>query len=389
MFDFDTIYDRRTPGDVKYEPIRGTTGVIPMWVADMDFKTAPCVETAVNAVAAKGIYGYQSVDEEYLCSVRSWYSRRFSFEILDEWILPSPAVMYSVACAIRALTDEGDTVLILEPVYYPFKGVILHNRRQLVISDLVNLNGLFTIDFDDLESKIKKDHVKAVLFCSPHNPVGRVWTRHELERFAEICLNNGVKIISDDIHSDLVFAPNRHIPVAALSEEVAANTVTCVAPTKTFNLASIEASQAIIPDPAIRRAVQKEMIANCRYGVNTFAVAAAKAVYTQGETWLDALLNYLDESRAILSQAFPENSLISVNQPQGTYLAWLDCRRLGLCDNMLYNRFLLESGVRLHKGSTFGKSSEGFMRLNFACPHSVLQEAVQRIRKTITGERSC
>ena len=383
MFDFDTIYDRRTPGDVKYEPIGGTTDVIPMWVADMDFKTAPCVEKAVNAVAAKGIYGYQSVDEAYLCAVRSWYSRRFSFEIQDEWILPSPAVMYSVACAIRALTDEGDAVLIFEPVYYPFEGVIRHNRRQLVISDLVNHNGHFTIDFDDLESKIKKDHVKVVLFCSPHNPVGRVWTRQELERFAEICLHHGVKIISDEIHSDLVFAPNRHIPVAALSEEVAANTVTCVAPTKTFNLASVEASEVIIPDPAICRAVQKEMIANCRYGINTFAVAATKAVYADGEAWLDELLNYLDESRTILSQAFPEDGLIRINQPEGTYLAWLDCRRLGLSDNMLYNRFLLESGVRLHKGSTFGKSGEGFMRLNFACPHSVLQEAFDRIKRII------
>lgn len=383
MFDFDTIYDRRIPGDVKYEPISGTNGVIPMWVADMDFKTAPCVEKAVNAVAAKGIYGYQSVDEAYLNAVRSWYRRRFSIEIQDEWILPSPAVMYSVACAIRALTDEGDAVLIFEPVYYPFEGVIRHNRRQLVISDLVDHNGHYTIDFDDLESKIKKDHVKAVLFCSPHNPVGRVWTRQELERFAEICLHHGVKIISDEIHSDLVFAPNKHIPVASLSEEVAAHTITCVAPTKTFNLASIEASEVIIPDPAIRSAVQKEMIANCRYGINTFAVAATKAVYNDGEAWLDELLNYLDESRTILSQAFPEDGLIRVNQPQGTYLAWLDCRRLGLSDKLLYNRFLLDGGVRLHKGSTFGKSGEGFMRLNFACPHSVLQEAIERMKTVL------
>lgn len=379
-YDFDTLQSRRIPGDIKYQPINGLNDVIPMWVADMDFKTAPCVEKAISQVAARGIYGYQGVDDEYLNAVRSWYSRRFSFEILDEWILPSPAVMYSISCTIRALTDEGDAVLIFEPVYYPFESVIKNNRRQLVISELKLTDGHYEIDFENFESKIKKNNVKAVLFCSPHNPAGRVWTKEELERFSDICLRHQAFIISDEIHADLVYQPHRHIPIASLSSEVSSITVTCSAPTKTFNLASIQASNIIIADEKLRNAVQKEMLANCHYGVNTFGIAATKAVYTEGEEWLEELLRYLDESRAILAEAFTHDSPIGMSKPEGTYLAWLDCRKLGLSDNMLYNRFLLEAGVRLHKGSTFGKGGSGFMRLNFACPHSVLKDAVNRIK---------
>ncbi len=383
MFDFDTVYDRRIPGDIKYETIGGTEDIIPMWVADMDFKTAPCVEEAVKAVAARGIYGYQSVDAAYRRLVRAWYGRRFSFEIADEWIVPSPAVMYSAACAIRALTNEGDAVLIFEPVYYPFSNVVRSNRRRLIVSELTRADGRYTIDFGDLELKLTENEVKAVLFCSPHNPVGRVWTREELERFADICLKHHVYIISDEIHSDLVYAPHRHIPIASLSARIAAQTVTCAAPTKTFNLAAIEASNIIIADEAIRTAVQKEMRASCQMGINAFGIAATKAVYADGEQWLDELLSYLDESRRILCEAFPQGGRVSVSAPEGTYLAWLDCRGLGLSDNMLYNRFLLTAGVRLHKGGTFGDSGTGFMRLNFACPHSVLREAIRRMKTVL------
>ena len=380
VYDFDTIHNRNTAGDIKYEPIKGAENVIPMWVADMDFKTAPCVETAVKKVAEKGIYGYQAADDAYLGSVQSWYGRRFSFDIQKNWIVPSPAVMYSVACAIRALTREDDAVLIFEPVYYPFSNVIRSNRRRLVISDLKNINGHYEIDFDDFEKKIRENRVKALLFCSPHNPVGRVWTKSELEKVAQICLENDVAIISDEIHSDLVFAPHRQIPIASLSADIAARTVTCVAPTKTFNLAAIEASNMIIADDSIRRSVQQEMRANCQMGVNAFGIAATKAVYADGEGWLQELLDYLDESRRILTIAFPQGAKISAVLPEGTYLAWLDCRRLGLSDNELYDLLLYKAGVRLHKGGTFGKSGEGFMRLNFACPHSVLKNAIDRIK---------
>lgn len=385
MFDFDTIYDRRTNGDIKYEPVKGADGAIPMWVADMDFKTAPCVEDAVKAVAENGIYGYRSADEEYLRLVRSWYSRRFSFEIENEWIVPSPAVMYSVACAIRALTTENDAVLIFQPVYYPFMNVITSNRRRLIVSELRESDGYYEIDFADVETKVKEEHVKAVLFCSPHNPVGRVWKREELERLADICLENGVFLISDEIHSDLVFMPNRHIPIASLSQEISARTVTCVAPTKTFNLAAAEASNTLISDERIRTAVQREMRANCHMGVNTFGIAATKAVYREGEPWLTELLAYLDESRRILSDAFPPDGAIRVRESEGTYLAWLDCRKLGMSDRELYDLLLYKAGVRLHMGGTFGDPGRGFMRLNFACPHSVLTDAVGRIRSAIQG----
>ena len=382
-FDFDTVYDRRVPGDIKYEAVDGLTDVIPLWVADMDFKTAPCVAETLKQVAGRGIYGYQDVDDEYRCLVRAWYRRRFGFEIAADWLLPSPGVMYSVVCAIRALTCEGDGVLIFEPVYYPFADVIRFNRRALVISDLINTGGRYTIDFADFERKLRTERIKAVLFCSPHNPVGRVWTRDELDRVAELCLKYGAAIISDEIHSDLIFAPNRHIPFASLSDEIAARTVTCVAPTKTFNLASVEASEVIIPDPGLRRAVHREMTANSRTGINTFAIAATKAVYRDGEPWFDALLQYLDENRQILTQAFAEVEGLRLRAPEGTYLAWLDCRGLGLSDEELYHLLLHKAHVRLHTGGTFGKSGEGFLRLNFACPHSVLNEAVDRIRSVL------
>lgn len=380
MFDFDKIYDRRVPGDIKYREVNGVPDVIPMWVADMDFKTAPCVEQAAQEVARRGIYGYQSIDDEYIRLVRSWYSRRFSFDIESEWILPSPAVMYSIACALRALTHEGESVLIFEPVYYPFANVIKANRRRLVISGLKNTQGRYEIDFDDFEQRLEENQVKAVLFCSPHNPVGRVWTKEELERFSDICLAHHIFIISDEIHSDLVYAPHRHIPLASLSEEIADLTITCVAPTKTFNLAAIEASNIIIPNEHIRKAVQAEMLSNCHSGINAFGIAATKAVYTEGEGWLSELLGYLDESRRILAAAFPQGGAISIREPEGTYLAWLDCRALGSDDRRLYHLFLNRAGVRLHKGVTFGKSGSGFMRLNFACPHSVLQDAIEKIK---------
>ena len=383
MFDFDQIIDRRIPGDIKYERVNDFPDVIPLWVADMDFKTAPCVEQAINQVAVRGVYGYQNVDDEYLDLVRAWYSRRFSFEVQKEWILPSPGVMYSVACTIRALTNEGDGILIFEPVYYPFAEVIRGNRRELVTCDLVDNDGYYTIDFADFERKMTENRVKTVLFCSPHNPVGRVWNREELRRVAEICLRHNAVIISDEIHSDLVFAPNKHTPFASLSEDVAARTVTCAAPTKTFNLASVEASEVIVPDPSIRKAIQRKMRANCCERINTFAIAATKAVYSEGEEWLDALLCYLAESRRILCEAFADGDGIRIRQPEGTYLAWLDCRKLGLSDNRLYDLMLNTAHVRLHKGCAFGNAGRGFLRLNFACPHSVLREAIRRIRQAI------
>ncbi len=381
-FDFDTIYDRRIAGDIKYSPVSGLPDLIPMWIADMDFKAPPCVEAAVRQVAARGIYGYQDVDGDYLRLVRSWYARRFDWQIEDDWILPSAGVMYSVACAIRALTAEGDGVLIFEPVYYPFAAVIRENRRKLLISELQNTDGRYTIDFNDVEQKLRTGGVKALLFCSPHNPVGRVWARTELDLLAKLCLRYDVSVISDEIHSDLVYAPHRHIPFASLSAEIAARTVTCVAPTKTFNLASVEGSEVVISDPGLREAVQREMAANCRAGLNAFAIAATKAVYRDGEPWFDALLAYLDESRRILSGAFGD--LIRVRPPEGTYLAWLDCRGLGLSDKALEQLLLHRARVRLHKGGTFGAGGTGFVRMNFACPHSVLLEAVDRIRTAIS-----
>lgn len=379
-YDFDQIIDRRTPGDLKYAPVEGREDILPLWVADMDFRTPECVERALCEKAQTRVFGYQYPDEEYDQLVSSWYRRRFAWDIHDGWLLRAPGVMFGVAAALRALTKEGDGVLIFEPVYPPFRRIITENRRQAVASQLQMTDGRYTIDFDDVERLATAGQVKAVLFCSPHNPVGRVWSREELLTLCEICRRHHLYLISDEIHSDFIYPGHTHVPIAALSDDIAAMTVTCTAPTKTFNLASIQASHIIVSDPAVRRAVQSQ-IAAAGYGfINSMAIAATKAVYRDGEEWLADLLHYLDGNRSFLQQAFAGDDRITMSMPEGTYLAWLDCRSFALTDKELNNRFLYDAGVRLNPGFTFGKGGSGYMRLNFACPRATLSQAIERIK---------
>lgn len=379
---FETIHNRNSCGDIKYHLFSQYGDLIPLWIADMDFRSPPSVDEAICDVVRRGIYGYFQTDTEYDELVRSWYSRRMNWSFPPEWLLKVPGVMFSIAAAIRALTDKGDSVMICQPVYYPFANAIQANKRNLVISELQLKNGRYEMDFADIEGKIAEQKVKIFLLCSPHNPVGRVWTSGELTRLGEICQRYDTILISDEIHSDFVFADHRHIPIASLSENLAHRTITCISPTKTFNLAGIGGAGMVVPDSVLRRKIQKECISTGYGGLNMMAIAAAKAVYREGEPWLNALLSYLQENVRVLRE-FCSDRPIRLIEPEGTYLMWLDCRELSPKVQDVGEYFLKQAHVQLHKGEIFGAGGNGFVRMNIACPKSVLLEALNRMDAAI------
>lgn len=385
-FDFDTIYDRRIPSDIKYTPVKGAEGAIPMWIADMDFKCPLAVREALNRAAERGIFGYTDTDDAYDSAVVSWYSRRMGWKINPAHILKMPCVMFAIASAIRALTEKGDGVMICQPVYHPFASVVTANERRLVVSELRLRDGKYYIDFEDFENKLMRENVRLFLLCSPHNPVGRVWTREELLEIGRRCLKHGVFIVSDEIHSDFIYPGSLHTPIASLSEELAECCVTCTSPTKTFNLAGLQAANIVISNPAIREKIRRTGLATGYSNVNSMAIAATKAAYLGGEDWFDALLCYLAENVALAETVGGKtDGKIRLIKPDGTYLLWLDCRRTGASNAELYKLFLNRAGVRIHKGTIFGAGGSGFMRMNVACPKSVLLEALDRIETATKG----
>lgn len=383
---FDIVYDRQNTGAIKYDTLPSSAtrqDIIPMWIADMDFRVPPSVENELIQKVQHSIFGYTDTDNEYDELIVSWYQKRLSWKINQDWILKVPGVMFGVAAAIRALSKPMDSVLICQPVYYPFAKIIPENNRRLTVTELILKNGHYEIDFADLEEKIRKNDVKIFLLCSPHNPVGRVWTKEELSEIGRICNKYNVYIISDEIHSDFVFTERHHIPISSLSEELSQRTITCTSPTKTFNLAGLQAANIIIPNKKIRHQVYKECNATGYSNLNVMAIAATKAAYKDGELWLNSLLSYLQENYNILKDAFSENEKISLIHPEGTYLAWLDCRKLGFNNSRLEAFFLNDSGVWLHNGTTFGAGGSGFVRMNIACPQSILLEAINRIKYAV------
>ena len=382
-YDFDTVYDRRNTNTVKYKkhpryPSR--SDLIPLWVADMDFKTAPEILQAIESVVAHGIFGYTEPDDAYFRSIMLWYKKRFGVNLEQEWLVPCDSVMSGIATAIRAFTKKKDAVLIFQPVYYPFSNVIVQNERRVIVSELASDGIKYTIDFNDFESKIIRHLVKSLLFCSPHNPVGRVWDEEELIHVADICAKHGVMIISDEIHADLVF--KRHVPFTAVAGNASVNIVILTSFTKTFNLAGIQGAHFIIPDPELRAELKKVLCAQFSGGLNTVSVAAATAAYQHGEEWLTALLAYLKENIYYVVNSF-QNTKIKAFLPEGTYLMWLDCRALGLSDDELEAFFVEDCGVWLNSGCIFGNGGSGFMRMNIACPRATLEKAVDRILRKI------
>lgn len=384
-YDFDKIINRTNTNSEKYD-FADEWGVpkdaLPMWVADMDFQTAPCIIEAMHENLNLGIFGYSEPKEEYYDALTKWYRTHFDFNIQKEWVLKTPGVVFGIAVALRALTNPGDAVLIQQPVYYPFRSVIVDNKRKLVNSPLMNRNGYYEMDFTDLEEKIVKNNVKLFILCSPHNPVGRVWKEEELKRVLEICKKHSVFIISDEIHADFTYPGHPHTVFGKIAGDYLEQVIICTSPSKTFNLAGLQISNIVIPSESVRRKCKEEMKAVAYDEVGMLAITACRAAYENGGEWLEELLIYLqgnvDYVRNFLKENLPKVKLI---EPEGTYLVWLDFTAYGLTAKELDHKMLNEAKLWLDAGNIFGKEGAGYERVNIACPRSVLKEALERMKK--------
>lgn len=383
---FDQIVDRRLSGSRKWDGIRTTFSsdeVLPMWIADMDFASPPAVVEAVCRRAQHGVFGYPLRDDDYFCAIIDWLKQRQGWDVQAEWIAHTPGVVPAISVAVQTFTSPGDGVLIQTPVYPPFFSCVTNNGRKVVENQLQLVDGRYEMDFDDLASKLTAD-VKLMILSSPHNPVGRVWTEPELKRLAALCSSRGVIMLSDEIHGDLVFPGYRQIPLATVSPEAAAYTITCIAPSKTFNIAGLYESSIIISDPHLRKKFCDAVTALEISGGNVFGIAALKAAYRHGGPWLDELMPYLLENANYLEAGIRELvSPVVMIKPESTFLAWLDFRGLGM-DAIELRQFLIcEAKIGLNDGKTFGALGEGFARLNFGCPRSVLADALVRLATAV------
>jgi cystathionine beta-lyase len=397
--DFNFELDRHGTNSVKWEFFVQREGVqrlehsdrsfghdrvIPMWVADMDFRCPEAVIEALVERAKHGIFGYSAPTAAFHQSLVDWMRKRHRWRIQSEWLCSTPGVVPALNMMVRTFTEPGEAVLIQPPVYHPFSMAIINNGRQVVTNPLNYANRHYTMDFDDLEAKIRTHHVKMAILCHPHNPVGRVWTREELQRFAEICRVNDVLVISDEIHGDLIYSGIEFMPFAMLGQEFEESSITCTAPSKTFNLAGLHTSNIIIADSELRQQFVETLRNNGLTGLSTFGIVAQQAAYQYGEPWLTKVMSYVEDNYKFL-EAYVREYLpkIKVVQPEGTYLVWLDCRALGLDAKALERLMLDEAKVYLDEGYIFGPEGEGFERINMACPRSLLQEALERIRDAV------
>lgn len=386
-FDFDAPVDRHGTGCLKYDFAveRGKPAdILPLWVADMDFRTAPGIIERLQKAVSHGIFGYSDSKQDYFDALNGWYQKHFDFTLEPQWLVKTPGVVFALAMAVKAYTNEGDGVLIQQPVYYPFSEVIGANNRRLINSPLKLLDGHYEMDFEDLEEKIIKENVKLFLLCSPHNPVGRVWTEEELRKAGEICMKHGVTVVSDEIHNDFTYPGHRHHVFASLSPEFAKHCVLCTAPSKTFNLAGLQVSNILIPDDGLRERFLKEIEAAGYSQVNALGLVGCQAAYETGEEWLDQLKEYLagnrDFVRSFLKEQLPQIRMI---EPEGTYLLWLDFRALGLPEAELEKLIIEKAGLWLDSGAIFGVDGEGFERFNIACQRSTLEEAFGKLKKAV------
>lgn len=386
--DFDKVIERRNTDCLKYDFAvrRGRPeNVLPLWVADMDFPTSSLVLDAIQQRVEHGIFGYTESGEGYFEAVADWMQQKHGWSVERRWLVKTPGVVFALAMAVRAYTKEGDAVLIQQPVYYPFTEVIEDNKRKVVSNTLVlGEDGKYHIDFADFEKKIVEQEVKLFLFCSPHNPVSRVWTEEELLQLGEICLKHHVIVVSDEIHEDFVYGANQHIVFANLKKEFADISVTCTSPAKTFNLAGLQVSNIFIPEPKLRAAFRKEIAAAGYSQLNALGLTACEAAYRYGDTWYRAMLHYVEENicyvKTYLQEQLPEIRLI---EPEGTYLLWLDFRGLQQTESEREEMIVQKAGLWLDSGAIFGKAGEGFERINVACPRAILTLALEKLKKAI------
>ena len=387
MYNFDEIINRNNTDCIKYDfkkVYNMPEDVLPLWVADMDFKVPDEVIEAMKKRCEHGIFGYTESRESYFEAVKNWIYTNHSWEVKRQYLVKTPGVVFALSTAVKAFTDIGDSVLIQRPVYYPFSRVIEENGRVIVNNSFVLNNGKYEIDFNDFEEKIKKNKVKLFLLCSPHNPVGRVWKKEELIKMADICVENGVIIVSDEIHSDFVWGENKHTTMGVLGKKYADNIVVCTAPSKTFNLAGLQASNIFIPNRELRHKFKEERNKTECIQLNIMALTACEAAYRYGSRWYGEVKEYIYSNIEFTDKFLKENiPNVKLIYPEGTYLLWLDFRNLNTDDEKLNDIMINKAKLWLDGGSIFGDEGKGFQRINVACPRSVLKEALERMAKAV------
>lgn len=383
-YNFDERIDRTQTNSIKYDGRKmffGNADLLPLWVADMDFRTPDFIVDAVKKRTEHEIFGYTFRAESYNQSIVNWLKRRHNWEIKPDWISFSPGVVAGLTLAIEAFSKPGDGVIVQPPVYFPFFDSVKGTRREMIENPLRLENGRYYFDLEDLKSKITPT-TRLLLLSNPHNPGGMAWNEKELTELAKICLENKILIISDEIHSDLIFDGFKHTPLAGISEEIAQNCVICMAPSKTFNTAGLTTSFLVIPNKRHFVAYERVMRLPHLHMGNIFGTVALEAAYTHGEEWLSQLIQYLQGNYTFLEQFFNDHlPEVKVMRPEATYLIWLDFSAFRLTDEVL-NQKLIDNGIGLNRGVQFGKQGSGYMRINIGCPRSILEEALIRIENT-------
>lgn len=386
-YNFDEVIDRKNTNSLKYDFAveRGRPAdVLPLWVADMDFRAPKPVLDALHRAVDHGIFGYSDVKENYYNAVSAWFDQNFGWKTQPDWLVKTPGVVFALAIAVRALTNPGDSVLIQPPVYYPFFSVIRDNERKVVENELFYRDGRYEIDFMDFEEKIIQNRVKLFLLCSPHNPVCRVWTRDELQRIGEICLKHNVYVVSDEIHCDFAFPGHLHTVFLNACPKLADRSIICTAPSKSFNLAGLQVSNIWIPSKVIRNLFVREIDRSGYSQLNTLGLVACQAAYEHGGEWLEQCKSYLRNNlyylRRFLAEKLPQIKLV---EPEGTYFAWLDCSGLGLNRKELNDLIINTAKLWLDPGHIFGGNADQFQRIVLACPEEILQKALKQLERAV------
>lgn len=383
-YDFDKLTQRRGTGSYKWD-VPEADGALPMWVADMDFETAPCITAALQKRVSQGIFGYTQVPESYYQAVINWFSRRHNWHIEREWIQYTSGVVPAMSCVIKALTMPGEKVLVQTPVYNCFFSSIINNGCQVLENELRHVGDTYEIDFDDFERKCADEKTTVFLLCNPHNPACRVWSPDELKTMNDICRRHNVRIISDEIHCELVMPGYRYTPFAAVDDDCLNNSITISSPSKSFNTAGLQIANIISNDPSIRRRIDRAININEVCDVNPFGPIALEAAYNEGEEWLDELNQYIFGNYKALCQFFNDQlPKIKITRLEGTYLVWADIRSTGLSSDELTERLLKDGRVLVNSGTMYGREAgEGFIRINIACPRSRMMDGLERIAKVL------
>ena len=387
--DFDKVVDRKNTSCLKYDFAvkRGMPAdILPLWVADMDFKTSSYIQDAVAAQAEHGIYGYTESGDSYFEAVQSWFFTHYDWKVEEKWLVKTPGVVFALAMAVQAFTQENDAVMIQQPVYYPFSGVIKDNGRRIIDNTLVQDEaGSYHMDLADFEEKIIREKVKLFFLCNPHNPVGRAWTREELEKIGDICYKHHVLIVSDEIHADFVYN-RKHQVLVNLKKEYEEITITCTAPSKTFNIAGLQVSNIFIPDNQLRHRFKRQIAASGYSQLNAAGLVACEAAYRYGEEWYNGVKAYIRENisftKKFLEERIPKVKML---EPEGTYLVWVDFRALSLSNRELEDLIIHKAGLWLDSGAIFGAAGEGFQGINVACPRVTLQTALEKIETAVNN----